>query len=144
MRHDQLVSAVYTALNVSAVTSLLSTAYAPLPAIFSADAPQVADAEKTTDFPFLSYLIVSDQTLTTNLNWGMNALVQIDVWHRTPSMAALVTVSKAVFDALNRQSMAGITGHIDTFLEDVNYVTEPDGRTKRAVMEFRITSLPTS
>lgn len=138
------MQAVYDGLNVSAVTSLLSTAYAPLVAIFSADAPQVADAEKDSDFPFVSFLIVADQTMRTKLDFGMDATVQIDVWHRTPSMAALTTVSKAVFEALNRQSMAGVTGHIETVLENVDYSTEPDGRTKRAMLEFRVTSLPTS
>lgn len=142
MRHDQLIQAVYDGLNVTAVTSLLTTAYSPMVAIFSADAPQVADAHAEGNFPFVSFLIVSDETLPTKELFGMNAVVQIDVWHRTASMKALTLVSKAVFDALNRQAMAGITGHIDTVLEGADYTTEPDGKTKRAMLEFRVTSLP--
>lgn len=169
MRHDQLVTAIYDALNTVTMTAALAGAdyadafylrdetgdtiddetgepieiQAPI-AVYAADAPQIANSERLTDFPFVSYLIVGDRTLTTKLDFGMSALVQVDVWHRTPSMAALTAVSKLVFEALNRQPMPAIDGHIDTFLEDASYVTEPDGKTKRAVLEFRVTSLPTS
>jgi len=142
MRHDELVTAVFNNLNVSAVTTKLSSAYAPLPAIFAADAPQVADAQVTGNFPFVSFLIVSDQGLATNEKFGMDALVQVDVWHRTPSMKALAVVSRAIFEALNRVAMPDVTGHIETRVEDASYSTEPDGKTKRATLEFRVTSLP--
>lgn len=138
MKSGELQQAIYTRLNDATVTGLLSTAYAPLPAIFT-DVPQSADSELASRFP---YITIGGDTITPfddKDNPGGNALVQIDVWSRAVSMLSLKAIADAIDARLRRQSLA-IAGanHITTELDSSAFSRDPDGKTKRALMLYRV------
>lgn len=138
MKADDLQQAVYTRLNNSAVTSLLSTAYSPLVAIFT-DVPQSADGEPDANFP---YITIGADTITPfddKDQTGGNALVQIDIWARATSMLGIKTIADAVDARLRRQplSISGAT-HITTELESSTTSRDPDGKTKRVLSLYRV------
>lgn len=120
------------------IPALLSQAYLPLPAVFT-DVPQSVDAEKDTDFPFIT---IGGDTITPfedKDNPGGNAVVQIDIWDRATSMIDLKTVADAVDARLRRQtlSISGVT-HITTELDSSVFTRDPDGKTKRALLLYRV------
>lgn len=140
MRPEEIQQSVYDALNVSAITSLLSTAHSETP-IWTQGAPQVDDAASADYFPYITLEFVADGGFYTKDDPGSDATVQVDVWHRTASELALKAIARQVFLALHRQDLAGLTGHITTECEDMRFFTDDDGITRRALIEFRILSL---
>jgi len=138
MKSDDLQTAVYNRLNNSAVTSLLSTTYSPLPAIFS-DVPQAADSELETAFPFVTISADTINPFDSKDDLGGSAILQIDVWDRAASMLDLKAVVDAVDGRMRRQdlSIAGVT-HITTELESCTFSRDPDGKTKRGLILYRV------
>lgn len=138
MKSAALQQAVFTRLNDASVTALLSTAYAPLPAIFT-DVPQSINAERDTDFPFIT---IGADTITPFDDKdapGGNAIVQIDIWDRASSMLDLKALADVVDVRLRRQALA-ISGatHITTELESSTFTRDPDGKTKRGLLLYRV------
>lgn len=138
MKSAALQQAVYTRLDDTSVTSLLSTAYSPLKAIFT-DVPQAADSELETMFPFIT---IGGDTITPfddKDNPGGSAVVQIDIWDRASSMLDLKAIADAVDARLRRQtlSISGVT-HITTELDSSVFTRDPDGKTKRALLLYRV------
>lgn len=138
MKSDDLQSAIYTRLNDSSVTSLLSTYYAPLVAIFS-DVPQAADSELEAAFPFVTIGGDTINPFDSKDDLGGSAIVQIDVWDRATSMLDLKAVVDAIDTRLRRQPLviSGVT-HITTELDSCNFSKDPDGKTKRALILYRV------
>lgn len=138
MKSDDLQTAIYTRLNDSSVTSLLSTYYSPLVAIFS-DVPQAADSELETAFPFITIGADTINHFDSKDDLGGSAIVQIDVWDRATSMLDLKAVVDAVDNRLRRQplTISGVT-HITTELDSCNFSKDPDGKTKRALILYRV------
>jgi hypothetical protein len=138
MKSDDLQTAIYTRLNNSSVTSLLSTYYSPLVAIFS-DVPQAADSELESAFPFITIGGDTINPFDSKDDLGGSAVVQIDVWDRATSMLDLKAVVDAVDNRLRRQplSISGVT-HITTELDSCNFSKDPDGKTKRALILYRV------
>jgi hypothetical protein len=138
MKSDDLQTAIYNRLNDSSVTSLLSTSYSPLAAIFT-DVPQAADSELETAFPFITIGADTINPFDSKDDLGGSAIVQIDVWDRATSMLDLKAVVDAVDARLRRQdlSISGVT-HITTELESCTFSRDPDGKTKRALILYRV------
>ena len=138
MKSDDLQTAVYNRLNDSAVTSLLSTYYSPLVAIFT-DVPQAADSELESAFPFITIGADTINPFDSKDDLGGSAIVQIDVWDRATSMLDLKTVVDVVDSRMRRQplSIAGVT-HITTELDSCNFSRDPDGKTKRGLILYRV------
>jgi hypothetical protein len=138
MKSDDLQTAIYNRLNDSSVTSLLSTSYSPLAAIFT-DVPQAADSELETAFPFITIGADTINSFDSKDDLGGSAIVQIDVWDRATSMLDLKAVVDAVDARLRRQdlSISGVT-HITTELESCTFSRDPDGKTKRALILYRV------
>jgi hypothetical protein len=138
MKSSALQQAVYTRLNNSSVTSLLSTAYSPLTAIFT-DVPQSIDAEKEANFPFITIGADTVTPFDDKDNNGGNAIVQIDIWARAASMLNLKALADAVDARMRRQalSISGVT-HITTELDSCVFTRDPDGKTKRALILYRV------
>ena len=138
MKSDDLQTAIYSRLNDSSVTSLLSTSYSPLAAIFT-DVPQAADSELETAFPFITIGADTINPFDSKDDLGGSAIVQIDVWDRATSMLDLKAVVDAVDARLRRQdlSISGVT-HITTELESCTFSRDPDGKTKRALILYRV------
>lgn len=138
MKSDDLQQAIYTRLNDSSVTSLLSTYYSPLVAIFT-DVPQVDDSELETAFPFITIGGDTISPFDSKDDLGGSANVQIDVWDRAASMLDLKTLVDAIDTRLRRQplSISGVT-HITTELDSCNFMKDPDGKTKHAAIQYRV------
>jgi hypothetical protein len=138
MKSAALQQAIYTRLNHSSVTALLSTAYAPLAAIFT-DVPQALDAEKESNFPFITIGADTINPFDDKSNLGGNAIVQVDIWDRASSMLDLKALADAVDARLRRQALAisGVT-HITTELDSSVFTRDPDGKTKRALLLYRV------
>lgn len=120
------------------VTPLLSTAYLPLPAVFT-DVPQAADSELESMFPFITLGGDTINPFDSKDDLGGSAIVQIDVWDRQSSMLRLKSIAEAVDARLRRQplNISGVT-HITTELDSVNFSRDPDGKTKRALILYRV------
>ena len=138
MKADDLQTAVYTRLNDVSVTGLLSTAYSPLPAIFT-DVPQAADSELETAFPFITIGADTTTPFDSKDDLGGSAIVQIDVWSRASSMLGLKALAEAVDGRMRRQplNIAGVT-HITTEMDSCVFSRDPDGKTKRALILYRV------
>jgi hypothetical protein len=138
MKSAALQQAIFTRLNDSSITALLSTAYAPLPAIFT-DVPQAIDAEKESNFPFITIGGDTINPFDDKDAPGGNAIVQIDIWDRASSMLDLKALADAVDARLRRQALA-ISGatHITTEMDSSVFTRDPDGKTKRALILYRV------
>lgn len=138
MKSQALQQAVFNRLNDSSLTGLLSTAYAPLPAIFT-DVPQAIDAEKESQFPFVTIGADVINPFDDKDHPGGNAIVQIDIWARASSMLNLKELADVVDARLRRQSLtiSGAT-HITTELDSCVFTRDPDGKTKRALVLYRV------
>lgn len=143
MKSAALQTAVYSKLNHSSVTSLLSTAYSPLVAIFS-DVPQAADSNAESFFPFVTIGADVITPFDTKDTVGGSAVVQVDVWARATSMLGIKAIGDAIDARLRRQALT-ITGatHVDTYLESATPSRDPDGKTKRLLMLYRVIYLNT-
>jgi len=136
MNLDGLRTALYSALNVSGLTSQLSTAYSPLAAIFNEIAPQVDDSGSPSAFPYVTYRITSDVGYNDKGATGTNAIVQVDVYSRLHTTQA-EDIGKIVHGLLHRQALA-FTGHITTECESIETMTDADGETRRCMLRFRV------
>ena len=138
MKSAALQQAIYTRLNDTSVTALLSTAYAPLAAIFT-DVPQSVDAEKETDFPFITIGADTITAFDSKDDPGGNAIAQIDIWDRAKSMLDIKALVDVVDARLRRQPLAisGVT-HITTEMDSMVISRDPDGKTKRALLLYRV------
>jgi hypothetical protein len=133
-----LQQAIYTRLNHSSVTALLSTAYAPLAAIFT-DVPQSIDSEKASNFPFITIGADTINPFDDKDDPGGSAIVQVDIWDRASSMLDLKALTDVVDARLRRQALtiSGVT-HITTELDSSVFTRDPDGKTKRALILYRV------
>lgn len=136
MNLDGLRTAIYTALNVSGLTSQLSSAYSPLVPIFYEIAPQASDSGDPARFPFVVFNITSDVGYNDKGVTGTNALLQVDVYSRLHTTQA-EAIGEIVHGLLHRQNLT-FTGHIATECESAQSMTDADGETRRCLMLFRI------
>ena len=132
-----LQSGVYARLNDVSVTGLLSTAYG-VSAIFT-DVPQADDSGAATQFPYITIGNDNIAPYDTKGSTGGNAVVQVSIWSRVASDLQIKGIADAVYARMHRQPMT-ITGvtHITTEFEGMTLVDDPDGKTRQAVMLFRV------
>lgn len=138
MKSQALQKAIYARLNDASLTALLSTTYAPLPAIFT-DVPQAVDAQDASWFPFVTIGADIINPFDTKDAPGGSAIVQIDVWERASSMLDLKGIADVIDARLRRQplSISGAT-HITTELDSGTFTRDQDGLTKRALLLYRV------
>jgi hypothetical protein len=120
---------------------LLERSHAP---IYSQASPQIFESDSAAYFPFVVFSFPVLESFADFEHSGMNAQVQVDVWHRTRSEKAIKPIAEAVFDALHRQPLPSLVlaGHIETQCQSISFDIEPDGVTRRALLEFRVLTLP--
>jgi hypothetical protein len=140
MNPAAIQQAIYNALNVTALTGLLTASYG-VSAIFT-DIPQVNDAGDPAYFPLVFLSFPSSTPFDTKSNLGGSYIVQVDVWSRSNSEAQVKSIAAKVYDLLHRQplTIAGVT-HITTDIERMDFVREPDGETRRCLMQYRVLTL---
>jgi len=137
MRAEALQQAIYGRLNHSSITNLLSSAYGSA-AIFTS-VPQQADSGSDAFFPFVSFGPDTITAFNTKTENGGTAVVQIDAWTRSQSFLTVKQLSDAIDARLRHQGLTiSGTTHIDTDLDSVSFSLDPDGKTQRAVMLFRV------
>lgn len=137
MKSDALQQAIYTKLNVAAITGKLSSDYG-VSAIFT-DVPQADDSELPEFFP---YIVIGGDTFTAfddKDDGGNSVVVQIDVYSRASNMGAVKQIGDEVYAQIFRQPLTipGVTW-ITTEFQGVDYTRDPDGLTKRAIMQFSV------
>jgi hypothetical protein len=126
-------------LNVSAVTSLLS-AQAPAPAIYWEGAPQRKDSGDDAFFPYITVSAPSNVLYATKDTTGDNVILQVDIWSRTAN-GALERIAKAAYDRLHRTDWS-LTGFITSEVEGMDFMLDPDGKTRRCMIRVRVLALP--
>jgi hypothetical protein len=135
MRSDELQDAFYAALNVPAVTALLVQGGAYVPIYTSV--PQTDNGEDDAEFPYISFGAETTTPFNDKDQLGGSTVAQVDIWTRELDYARCKQIGAAVRSALDRVSL-GLTGHITTEFESAVYTPDPDGKTKRGVLLFRI------
>jgi hypothetical protein len=134
-----LRQAIFTKLNVSSLTALLTTQYGGLPAVFHEKAPQADDSGSALYFPYVSFWQITDVGFNDKLTNGISALVQVDVWSRLDTTQC-EAIAKAVYDLLHRQPLM-LTGQFTTECESMDFQRDPDGKTRHGILRFRVLAL---
>ena len=109
-------------------------------AIYTQASPQIPQSEDPAYFPYITIAFPNDGGLPDKDEGGSDATVQVDVWHRTTSELAIKPIAAAVYTLLQRQDLPELPGHISTECEGMAFDVSTDGRTHRALLEFRVTS----
>ena len=141
MKQVDVQDAVYELLKADVtLVGMLSSSYGGgITPIFS-DVPQADDSGADNRFPYLSFGADFTSPMDTKYDNGGNALLQINAWSRAHGYAEVKAIAQRVYDLLQKQTLV-ITGatHIATRMDSVDYALDPDGHTRRALMQFRVT-----
>jgi len=111
--------------------------------VWSPKAPQSDDGELLTPFPFVVIVQANESPWNTKSTRGLDALVQIDAYARTTatdSAESLIgNLASQVREALERQPLTVTGAHwVTTELESIIPGWEDNGKTRRAVLLFRV------
>lgn len=139
MNPEGIRKSVFMALNVPALTTLLTTKYGGLPAVFHEKAPQVDDSGSARYFPYVSFWQVTDGGFDTKDAVGSSAIVQVDVWSRRDTTEC-EAVARMVYDLLHRGPLS-LPGHITTECDGMDFQRDPDGKTRHGIVRFRVLAL---
>lgn len=117
--------------NTPAVMSLIVGVYD--------DVPQEAKSEEPSAFPFV---VVGDDDYTdwsTDTEVGFEGNLQINVWSRYSGKKEVLEIFNAIHAALNRQTLNFDSYTVlDILYESHTTFLEPDGRTRRGIINFLI------
>ncbi len=138
MKTDALQAAIYGRLagDPGLVASLSNEwGFAP---VFD-HVPQVPDPGGVAYFPYLTARIITAREWDTDGTNGVEATVQVDVWSRARGSLEARQVAQQVYALLHKQPLT-IAGahHVWTAVESVEASTDPDGITRRAMIEARV------
>jgi len=136
MRPEEILQAAYTLLNVSGVTSLLSSSYG-VPAIFQVGQVPRNDAGDALYFPYVTFSVPSDGDYSDKLTVGGDAIVQVDTWDRSGSALVTGDLLRAVFLATARQAWS-VPGFITCEREAYEMRMDPDGLTSHGILRLRV------
>lgn len=132
MRSDELQKALYTKLNGDVTLSaMLVGVYAHV--------EEVDDGEDTSLFPYVTLGPETSVPFDTKTNYGMEALVQVDIWSRQKDYVETKQIAERVYELLHHQPLVIETvDHVMTVLESASYVLDPDGVTRHGMQSFRV------
>lgn len=116
---------------------LLSSAWDFDP-VFS-DVPDDQNAEDDTYFPYISFGPDTSVPFDTKDFAGANATLQINVWTRSADYIQAKNIAKRIHTLLHKADLS-ITGttHVTTTVESMEFTMDPDGHTRRALMQARV------
>lgn len=111
--------------------------------VWSPKAPQSDDGELLGPFPYVVIVQANESPWSTKDTRGLDALVQIDAYARATSSVsvenAIADVSSRVREALEWYPLMVANAHwVDTRIEGITSGWEDGGKTRRAVMLFRV------
>lgn len=117
--------------------ALLSGAWSFDP-VFS-DVPDDQNAEDDTYFPYITFGPDTSVPFDTKDFAGANATLQINVWTRSADYIEAKDIATRIHTLLHKASLS-ITGktHVNCVMESVEFTMDPDGHTRRALMQFRV------
>ena len=101
--------------------------------------PQPDDAGDEAEFPYVTIGQDVGDTFDSHTFLGTEVSAQIDVWSRSNNYIEAKTIAARIQALLHHQPLT-ITGmdHVLTTMESATYLIDPDGRTKRALLVFRV------
>ena len=111
--------------------------------VWSPKAPQADDGELLGPFPYVVIVQANVSPWNTKSSRGLDAVVQIDAYARSTSAdsaeSLIAGLTSDVREALERQPLT-VTGahHVTTELESIIPGWEDNGKTRRAVLLFRV------
>jgi hypothetical protein len=112
---------------------------AALAGLYSGRAPQAADANVNAPFPYVVISGVTAGPWNTKGEIGQEALVQVDLYARSQSDKAVYALAGMIRSALERQPLT-LDGWVDTVFVNAVPGFEDDGKTRRIILDFRVTS----
>lgn len=139
MKTDALQQSIFQRLSTdAALIAALSSAYGLSVVPIFADVPEV-DGENDAFFPYVSFGPDVALPWNTKRSLGAEVSVQIDVWTRAADYAQAKAIAAMIYNRLERQPLT-IAGahHVTTDVESITTTLDPDGRTRRAMMMFKI------
>jgi hypothetical protein len=139
MQAANLQDVLYEALAVPAVLDLLAQGLPQHP-IYT-DVPQDVDGQREAAFPYLSFGPDTTAPFNDKGALGQSSVVQVSIWTRELDYMRNKAIADQVRLALDRVPLA-IDGWITTELESVSFSQDPDGKTRRGLMLFRVLALP--
>ena len=131
-RYSDLRQALYTKLDADLSVD-----------VWSPKAPQDDDGELLAPFPYVVIVQANESPWNTKGSRGLDALVQIDAYARTTATDSaenlIAGLTSDVREALERQALTVTGAHwVTTELESIIPGWEDNGKTRRAVMLFRV------
>jgi hypothetical protein len=135
MKSAALQQAIYSRLNgYSALTDLVQGIYS------ESGAPQPDDAGDGSDFPYVIAGPFTAAPWDTSGTPGQTSIVKVNIYSRGKSDLEWRAIADQVYNALNRHELS-ISGAnvVDCLFENMSSFPDPDGKTTRAVIEFRVT-----
>lgn len=131
-KYSDLRQALYTRLN--------SALDVP---VWSPKAPQADDGEVLTPFPYVVIVQANESPWNTKSSRGLDAVVQIDGYARTTASASaedlIGTLVSQIREAIERHPLTVAGAHwVTTELESIIPGWEDNGKTRRAVLLFRV------
>jgi hypothetical protein len=135
MKSAALQQAVYTRLSgFSALTDLVQAIYS------ESGAPQPSDAGDNSLFPYVIVGPFTGSPWDTDGTPGQTCIVKVNVYSRGKSDLEWRAIADQVYEALNRHDLS-ISGAdtVDCLFQDMSSFPDPDGKTTRAVLDFRVT-----
>lgn len=117
---------IYTKLNVSAITSLVT-------GVYDKKAPQ------GTAYPFVCYWIVTDSQADTFKDWRDELLVQIDIFSDSNSAAEVGAIAKAVAGVMDEATLT-VSGYTNVFCQRgiTRTLYEDDNQVWHKIIEYRV------
>lgn len=132
MNADGLQRGLYTRLVASSeLMGLVKGVYA--------DVPQSADGGSDSTFPYCTIGQDAIAGWDTKTSEGSIALCQIDIWSRSRNFLEAKEIASAITDALNDTTLTiPSSSHVLSKVEGVSFTRDPDGKTKRGMMQVRV------
>ena len=116
--------------------------YAALTAVVTgiySDVPQAADSGDGSVFPFVTFNVPAVSDGSDKSADGTSNVVQVHLWSRTKSAIGRRAQSDLIYDALHKYDLTVTGGNAYVCLfEGMAEFDDPDGRTKHAVLSFRV------
>lgn len=132
MKQAELQAGIYSAL----------TGDAPLMALVTGvytDPQQVEAPESDAAFPYVTIGEDVGTAWDTTTDFGSSASVIVDAWSRSHNFTEAKNIGDAIHTALHHQSLT-ISGadHVMTIVESITVTRDPDGKSKRAMIQIRV------
>ena len=135
-----MTAPTYAALRQALYTKLDNDLSVP---VWSPKAPQADDGELLGPFPYVVIVQANESPWNTKGTRGLEAVVQIDAYARTTANDSaenlIAGLTSDVREALEHEPLTVASAHwVDTRLESIIPGWEDNGKTRRAVMLFRV------